>query len=113
MSLKKFKKVFPNDFLTINKINLTNLFEEITSGSYSGMESSLRGSKNHGSDAFPRQQNTEPSLVFHWAWSREYNLLLNTFQEMPLQLIPYKPIACMYHVLLIQQLITTKIYLLI
>ena len=30
MSLKKFNKVFPNDFLPLNKINLSNLFEEIT-----------------------------------------------------------------------------------
>ena len=69
MSLKKFNKVFSNDFLPINKINLTYLFEEITSGSYSGMESSLWGSKNHRYNAFLVKQNTEPSLVFHWEWS--------------------------------------------
>ena len=82
-------------FVSPNKINLTNLFEEITSGSYSGMESSLWSCKNLRSDAFPGQQNTERSLVFHWVWSQEYNIILNTFQELPLQLIPCKPVACM------------------
>ena len=60
MSLENFNKVFSNDFLHINKINLTNLFEEITSGSYSGMESSLWGSNNHSSNAFPVKQKFKP-----------------------------------------------------
>ena len=94
MNLKKFRNVFLNDFLSpkINKIDYFIWGDNIWL--LLGDESSLWAFKNHRYDAFPRQQNTETSLVFHWAWSQQYNLLLNTFQELPLQLIPCKPVAC-------------------